>query len=301
MKRCLHCSRSFESQDWLCPYCSWRPEKSGSVPIFASELANSSSGFKASYFTPLAAREASHFWFRARNELIVWALGKYGTSVTSFMEIGCGTGFVLQGIARRFPAFRLVGSEIFAEGLTFAAERIPGGEFLQMDAREIPFLEEFDAIGAFDVIEHIEEDETVLKQIQCALKPGGLLLLTVPQHRWLWSTVDDYACHVRRYNVRELHNKVKLAGFTIRRSTSFVTSLLPFMLTSRLLLRRNSKNFDPYIEFRINPKLNRLLKKFLQLELELISKGFSLPMGGSRLIVARKAEKTVSHMQEGKA
>ena len=292
MKRCLHCSRSFESQDWLCPYCSWQPDKSGSVPIFASVLANSSSGFKASYFAPLAAREASHFWFRARNALIVWALAKYGTNVTSFMEIGCGTGFVLQGIARRFPAFRLVGSEIFAEGLAFAAERIPGGEFLQMDARKIPFWEEFDAIGAFDVIEHIEEDETVLKQIQCALKPGGLLLLTVPQHRWLWSAVDDHAMHVRRYEARELHAKVVRAGFRVVRSTSFIVSLLAPMFAYRLMQRGEGNTFNPHEGLKMNPMLNNIFEKCLHLERALIQGGISFPIGGSRLVAAIKKVKT---------
>ncbi|HOE33966.1 MAG TPA: class I SAM-dependent methyltransferase [Smithella sp.] len=262
------------------------------MPIFASVLANSSSGFKASYFAPLAAREASHFWFRARNALIVWALAKYGANVTSFMEIGCGTGFVLQGIARRFPAFRLVGSEIFAEGLTFAAERIPGGEFLQMDAREIPFLEEFDAIGAFDVIEHIEEDETVLKQIQCALKPGGLLLLTVPQHRWLWSAVDDHAMHVRRYEARELHAKVVRAGFRVVRSTSFIVSLLAPMFAYRLMQRGEGNTFNPHEGLKMNPILNKIFEQCLYLERVLIQGGISFPIGGSRLVVAIKKATT---------
>ena len=97
-----------------------------------------SSGFKASSFAPLAAPEGGHFWFRVRNALIIWALGKYGASVSSFMEIGCGTGFVLQGIARGFPKMHLAGSEIYPEGIAFAAERIMGGKFMQMDARQIP-------------------------------------------------------------------------------------------------------------------------------------------------------------------
>lgn len=288
MKRCLHCFQIFESLDWHCARCGWEPERRGTLPVFSPELAYNSSGFKASYFAPLAALEAEHFWFRMRNALIIWALGKYGAKVVSFMEIGCGTGFVLHGISRGFPNIRLVGSEIYPEGIAFAAERIMGGEFMQMDARQIPFLAEFDAIGAFDVIEHIEEDEAVLQQMSRALKPGGLLLLTVPQHRWLWSAVDEYACHIRRYTVRELHDKVARAGFSIVRSTSFVTSLLPFMWISRLLQRGESENFDPHAELRINPLLNRILGWFLHQELWLIRMGLSLPIGGSRLIVASK-------------
>ncbi len=235
--------------------------------------------------------EEDYFWFRGRNALIVWALGKYGADVASFMEIGCGTGFVLKGIDCNFPKIRLVGSEIYAEGLIYAAERIMGSEFMQMDAREIPFISEFDGVGAFDLLEHIEEDEAVLQQIHQALKPDGLLMLTVPQHRWLWSATDANACHVRRYNSQELHNKITRAGFAIVKSTSFVTSLLPFMLISRLFQRKKYKNFDPIGEFRINPILNRIFEWFLLLELFLIRAGISFSVGGSRLIVAVKIEK----------
>jgi SAM-dependent methyltransferase len=292
MKRCLHCSKVFESFNWHCPRCGWQPERIGDLLVFSPELAQNNRGFKASYFGPLAAMEAGHFWFRARNTLIIWALGKFGTSFASFMEIGCGTGFVLQGVARSFPESRLVGIEIYPDGIAFAAERIKGGEFMQVDARQIPFTAEFDAVGSFDVIEHIEEDVAVLQQIYTALKPDGLLLLTVPQHRWLWSSVDDYACHVRRYTMRELHDKVTHAGFTIVRSTSFVTSLLPLMLISRLLQRGKSESFVPKAESRIHPILNRILELFLRLELCLIRMGFSFSIGGSRLIVAAKIEKT---------
>jgi SAM-dependent methyltransferase len=256
------------------------------MPIFAPALAHDSSGFKATYFAPLAALEAGHFWFRARNALIVWALGKYGTGVSSFMEIGCGTGFVLQGISCAFPNIRFVGSDIYPEGIAFAAERITGGEFMQMDASQIPYIAEFDAIGAFDVIEHIVDDEAVLQQMYQALKPGGLLLLSVPQHRWLWSAVDDYACHVRRYTMRELNDKLLNAGFTIKRSTSFVTSLLPFMLLSRLLQRGKSARFNPCAELQINPVLNKIFGWFLNLEYWFIRRGVSFPVGGSRLILA---------------
>jgi len=295
MKRCLNCSQAFESLNWHCPSCGWQPERIGKLIVFSPELARNSSGFNASYFAPLTALEAGHFWFRVRNALIIWALGKYGARVSSFMEIGCGTGFVLQGIARCFPKISLVGSEIYPEGIVFAAERIGGGEFMQMDARQIPFVTEFDAVGAFDMIEHIEEDETVLQQVHQALKPAGLLLLTVPQHRWLWSPVDANACHVQRYPMRELHNKVALAGFTIVRSTSFVTSLLPFMLISRLLKRGKTEGLEVQAELRINPILNRIFEGFLRLELWLIRMGVSFPGGGSRLVVARKIEKTGSN------
>lgn len=247
------------------------------------------SGFKPHYFKELAKLEAGNFWFRARNQLILWALHKYHPELKSFLEIGCGTGFVISGISEQFPDAKLFGSEYLEEGLVYARQRVPGAEFAQMDARHIPYESELDAIGAFDVLEHIEEDEVVLKQIFKALNPGGIVFITVPQHRWLWSAVDEYACHVRRYDTNELHQKVCRAGFDIIRSTSFVSKLLPVMYLSRLLKRnKTDMRMDSMAELRINPILNKLFEWLLYFELTLIRAGISIPVGGSRLLVARK-------------
>lgn len=250
---------------------------------------NTNIGFKAHYFKELAELEAKNFWFRARNNLILWAIGKYSPQLKSLLEIGCGTGFVISAISKRFPDAILSGSEYFEEGLVYARQRLSSAEFMQMDARHIPYESALDAIGAFDVLEHIEEDEEVLQQIYKALKPDGLLFITVPQHRWLWSAVDEYACHVRRYDVNELHQKVSRAGFDIIRSTSFVSLLLPAMYLSRLLQRNKMDvSMDAMAELRINPVLNKIFEWILYLELTLIRLGVTLPVGGSRLLIARK-------------
>ena len=229
------------------------------------------------------------FGFRSRNQLILWALKEYCQNFQSLLEIGCGTGYVLSGISKLFPHSTLLGSEIFVAGLGFAAERLPFANLMQMDARDIPFQEEFDVIGAFDVLEHIEEDEDVLAQVRAALKPDGIMLLTVPQHAWLWSSVDEYACHVCRYAAFDLHDKIKTAGFQVVRSTSFVTTLLPAMIASRLFKKKISdRKFDATAELKISPWLNSLFFKLLQAEIMMISKGFNFPVGGSRLVIARK-------------
>jgi SAM-dependent methyltransferase len=292
VKRCISCGFEFDAPDWRCPACRWQPALSNGTPTFAEDFATQGAGFPPSSFAPLAELEDEHFWFRQRNSLLIWALKKYGVNILSFMEVGCGTGFVLKGIAEAFPSVQLVGSEIYTEGIAFAAERAGArAEFLQMDARQIPYAAEFDAIGAFDVIEHIQEDEAVLQQMRHALKPRGLLLLTVPQHPSLWSAVDERACHVRRYTARELEDKVTHAGFKIIRSTSFVMTLLPLMFVSRLLQRgKNSKRLGTESEIRINPALNRIFEYCLRFEVHLIRLGVALPVGGSRLVVAIKQQ-----------
>ncbi len=215
-------------------------------------------------------------------------MSRYFPEAENFLEIGCGTGFVLSGIRKAFPELILSGSEIFSEGLNLAAERLPGVELFQMDARRIPFQEEFDVIGAFDVLEHVKEDEEVLSQMYQATRKGGGILITVPHHPFLWSASDDFARHARRYKTRELSDKVKRAGFDVLRITSFVSLLLPLLVLSRYKQRFNGKEFDPSAEFDISSLMNTTLERILDGERSMIRAGLSFPAGGSLLLVARR-------------
>jgi len=287
MRTCVACGREFEHANWQCPACYSQPEIIDGFRAFAPEFATEGGGFKSEYFAELANVEAASFWFRSRNSLILWALRRYFPGIESLLEIGCGTGFVLSGIAAARPELRLAGSEIFARGLSFAAQRVPGAELMQMDARRIPYASEFDAVGAFDVLEHIAEDEAVLREICRALKPGGGMLLTVPQHRFLWSAADDVARHVRRYSAADLQAKVEQAGFRILRMTSFVSLLLPMMLVSRLT-KRSARGEEAVTELVLARPLDALLENIMSLERLMIGAGLNFPVGGSLLLIASK-------------
>lgn len=290
MKRCVACENRFESDDWKCPQCGYCPVRRDGILQFAEEPTGASAGFKSEYFPRLAQIEERNFWFRARNELIQWALRKYFPEAKTFFEVGCGTGFVLRGIGDNFPGIALAGSEIFSDGLAFAKSRLPDVELYQMDARNIPFESEFDVVGAFDVLEHLVHDEIALAQLFNAVRPGGGLLLTVPQHRFLWSVSDEYAMHQRRYSRSELRKKVERAGFQIERITSFNSLLLPVMILSRMQQKRG-KDLQPWREFEIRPALNNALESVLNFERTMIRKGVSFPAGGSLLLIGRKPSK----------
>lgn len=288
MKICLCCAQAFAAPNWHCPHCGKEPQESAGFPCFAPGL-SSDEGFKDAYFHELVKLEAKNFWFRARNKLILWALRRYFPGTKSLLEIGCGTGFVLSGVAAANPQMKLSGSEISSTGLAYAANRVPGAEVFQMDARAIPFYDEFDVVGAFDVLEHIEEDEVVLGQMHRAIRPGGGILLTVPQHKFLWSHADEHAYHVRRYAAHDLVTKLTAAGFKVERVTSFVSLLLPLMMASRSRRPATGEEYDPLAELRIGGLSNALLEKVMDIERLAIRAGLNFPAGGSLLLVARKA------------
>ena len=278
------------SAGWRCAQCGAEPGWIERFPAFAPELAQGAEGYDASFFPELAQLEAGNFWFRARNRLIIWALQRFFPRARRFLEVGCGTGFVLSGIAAAIPSMELAASEASHSGLTVAARRVPGAELIQADARCIPFRDEFDVAGAFDVIEHIEDDRAVLRELRAAVVPSGGLMLTVPQHPSLWSEYDARAGHVRRYRRAELRERLVEAGFEIVKMTSFVSLLLPLMYFSRFGQRAPGADYDPLAEFRMAPWLNRTLGAVLGIERAMIRAGVSMPAGGSLLAVCRRRE-----------
>ncbi|HQT26790.1 MAG TPA: methyltransferase domain-containing protein, partial [Burkholderiales bacterium] len=172
-------------------------------------------------------------------------------------------------------------------GLGFAASRVKDAQFIQMDARAMPFREEFDFVGAFDVLEHIVEDEAVLSSMHQSLKPGGGILLTVPQHPFLWSEQDVAACHVRRYREGELKRKLEKAGFEVLMTTSFVSLLFPLMMASRLLTKRTTT--DPMSELRLPSLTNAFFETIMNCEASMIKLNFRFPFGGSLLMAGRRS------------
>ena len=140
----------------------------------------------------------------------------------------------------------------------------------------------------FDVLEHIEDDALVLAQAHRALRHGGRLMITVPQHPFLWSQYDEHAHHVRRYSARDLRDKVVAAGFRIVMMTSFVSLALPLMALSRFMRRAPRAGFDVLAELRVGRLANYLLESVLALERVLIRIGARFPAGGSLLLLAQR-------------
>lgn len=238
--------------------------------------------------------EDSSFWCRSRNRLLKALLLKYcaNRTKTRFLEVGCGTGYLLRDLAGE-PGFEVTGSEIYLKGLQHARDKLRGVELVQFDARAIPFREEYDAIGAFDVIEHIDDDEAVMASSYHALRDGGYFVVTVPQYQFLWSSLDDLVRHKRRYGRREMLTKLRNHGFEVVFVSSFVCALFPLMLVSRIFDRGTVSDTNRKAELKrrvaMPHALNWLFDKIMRIDEALIMWDVALPVGGSLLVVARKA------------
>ena len=260
---------------------------------YAPELARSYTDYPSEGFDVTAAVEASSFWCRTRTRIIRDVIRRFTdpSRTLDMLEIGCGIGGVVAEL-RPLGYLRLTASEIYLQALQYARARVSGVQFIQLDATAMPFRSEFDIVGAFDVLEHIADDEAVMRGVAAALRPNGLFLVTVPQHQWLWSELDEIVCHKRRYARAELLARLRRAGFDIVFCSSFVTLLFPAMAASRMASKMRAPSADRKAAFAaevtLPPLANRMCDALMRVDEAALHAGISLPFGGSLLAVARK-------------
>jgi SAM-dependent methyltransferase len=253
------------------------------------------------FFNHLARIEGKHFWFRTRIQIITTLTEQITRNLTDgyrVLEVGCGTGNVLRALEQTCPRGIVVGMDLFAEGLAFARTRT-SCPLVQGNLEQPGFGIQFDVIGAFDVVEHLSDDLQVFRSIHSMLKPGGMLLLTVPAHQSLWSYFDEVGHHCRRYEPADLRGKLTQTGYEIEFLSEFMASIYPLLWLVRRIKskwrRTDSSNSDAsdrelsLEELRIVPFVNGLLTFLLAQEAKLIKSRRALPFGTSIIVAARRA------------
>jgi SAM-dependent methyltransferase len=256
----------------------------------------SAGGYDPSFFKQLALIEDRHFWFQARNRLLFEMSRKLVSKLSPgylILEVGCGTGNVLRVLRQACPDGRVVGLELWFDGLRFAQER-SSGPLVQGDVRNCPFGKPFDLIGMFDVLEHISEELKTLTALREALALGGRLLLTVPAHQYLWSYFDEASQHCRRYSSQDIRARLAAAGFEVEFLSQFMACIFPIVWFLRKIgtshkHRPEEAQALALREFRVVPVINGLLTALLKLETLWLARGHTLPFGTSLVVVARKA------------
>lgn len=118
-------------------------------------------------------------------------------------------------------------------------------------------------------------------------------MITVPQHQFLWSSLDELVHHKRRYGRKELMDKARQAGLEVRFVSSFLFMLFPLMLLSRLLDRGRGQESETQAldrRVRFSGWVNAVFDAFMRLGEAMIGWRWSLPWGGSLLLLARKRD-----------
>lgn len=186
-------------------------------------------------YLQMADIQNKHWWYCARRKILNTLISRLPLKKkANILEVGCGTGVnikMLQSYGTvsglepypyaRDTAIKLTGCDI-RDGL------LPD---------QFPFSDTFDLIGAFDVIEHVDEDESSLKTLYNALSPQGYAVFTVPAYRFLWSEHDVANHHKRRYTRPEFLSLLQKVGYDVQFISYYNTILFPLVAMVRLIKR----------------------------------------------------------------
>lgn len=176
----------------------------------------------------MADLEDNHWWFRERRHIIAKAIE--GIPASTALDIGAGAG----GNTRVLEAagWRATALEFSDAGVELGRAR--GLDVVQGDARDIPFPDDsFGLVVAYDVLEHITEDDKVVAEIARVVRPGGRVLIAVPADPRLWSPHDEAIGHVRRYTRPELVRLFDSPRFRINEVRSWNVLLRPVVALRR--------------------------------------------------------------------
>lgn len=237
---------------------------------------------KAVAYELMAEVEDSYWWYRARREILADVIDRQVPPGSDLIDFGCGSGGTAELLTER--GYRVLAADIAETALE--ACRTRGLATINLKTQR---LREScaDCVLAADVLEHAGDDLGLLVTFRTALRPGGVLVITVPAYEFLWSGEDYVSEHVRRYTRTGLKRQLQRAGFEDIRCSYFNTFLFPAMaaaiLTKRLFFPREMyrSNVAPLPRWQ-----NELLYKTFRFEGRML-RWISFPAGASLIAVAR--------------
>lgn len=228
-----------------------------------------------------AAAEDRHCAHVAKRRLVLRAVEESGVQGPC-LDLGCGTGAMLEEVGEVMPAF---GIDLSLRSLGHARTR--GLETLaRADGDALPFpTGSFGAVLVLDVIEHHPRPEELLREARRVLCPDGCMVLTVPAFQWMWTYHDHLLGHYRRYTKARLIAELEAVGLEPERATYFQSWLLPMAWVFRKAKALAGRGTKPDSWVPPGP-LNRALLAVADAESRYLS-SHSVPFGLSILAVAR--------------
>jgi ubiquinone/menaquinone biosynthesis C-methylase UbiE len=220
-----------------------------------------------------AGNSSDYFWFKGKTDLIHTFMKKKckGKTDLKILNIGVGTGDDLKMLNHFGKNYCI---DVDEQALNYIDPSLCE-EKRTADACALPYEDNmFDVVISCDCFEHINDDKKAVSEVHRVLKPGGILLFTVPAFQSLYSSHDKALLHFRRYNKRTIRET--MAPFSSKKFYFWNTLLFPPAALTRII----RKNAEPKVD---NPQMgkfmNSILYRILKVDNFLIGKNISLPAG----------------------
>jgi len=236
--------------------------------------------------------EQTYWWFVGKQFLvrtILKQLCRWRPKEIRILDIGCGTGIILKLLAHFGIPF---GTELSPEAIQFLRQR-GLNLIVRSDANgPMPFKSNaFSVITCLDVLEHLDDDISLLEEMLRICKPGGRVIITVPALQILWSPHDAALHHKRRYTKKQILNKMRhLNGQVVKCSYYNAALLLPILAVRRVKTYcRDQKGVQSDFFMKMPGWLNRALAMLFVFEIGVL-KHLDLPLGVSLLLILQKPD-----------
>jgi SAM-dependent methyltransferase len=239
-------------------------------------------------YRKLAEVEDRMWYFRALNRRLahfLWRGGLHRTAAARVLDAGCGTGGLIKDLRAAFPGAEVVGLDFSARACELARLRT-GAEIVEGSITALPFADaSFDAVVSADVVCQVEDGARALREFARVVRPGGVVLVNVPAHRWLWSYHDDTCETKHRYTRPELAALFAAAGLRVDFASYANLLPLPLIWARRHLL----KPAAPTSDVRLYPApVEAMFAAMAAAEYDWMTAGLASPTGSSVFVAGRK-------------
>jgi len=239
------------------------------------------------YYKDYFRLEKNNWLFRVRRNLIYSIFEEYNiNSGVRILDYGCGSGVIVGQLQAR--SYNVCGTDISRKAIEYGTSQGIKNLY-STNGIEVDFPDEsFDLILAMDVVEHINEDDLVMHELERLLRPNGRLIITVPAYQWMWGVQDEVSHHFRRYSMKSIIKLVSnFSSLSVLKKTYFNTFLFPAVALVRLVskwfnIKNRESDFDISDNF-----LNPIFYLIFNTEIKLL-KWIRYPFGVSILLILKK-------------
>lgn len=247
--------------------------------IWRDDVLPQPDGFSQQQRQHLSAIEKRHFWFGPRDQLLGLLARRELSSGATALELGGGSGRLLKTWDGLFDSVTMVESHV--RSLEDASSRGSQASLIQADVCRLPLEDEqFTALMAFDVLEHVVPDE-MLSEARRVARAGAKFLISVPAYQSLWSYADAIAGHRCRYDLNMLAGELHKQSWRLIGFTHYQFALFPLLWFSRRILREHGR----IAEREPSRLVDMMLGKINSAEVAICA-NLSLPFGSSLIVWA---------------